>query len=115
VFKERSRLDSRSFPDGLAETVVLAEKYAACSYWALVSGPQAPRYRVDGESGFQVRPEECDPDLPQSPHGFGINVAMADGSVRAVSKNISRSTWYAAHTPAGGEKLGSGDYADWLP
>jgi len=44
-----------------------------------------------------------------SPHTGGINVAMADGSVKFVNGAISAQTWYAAVTPASGEVLGS----DW--
>jgi prepilin-type N-terminal cleavage/methylation domain-containing protein/prepilin-type processing-associated H-X9-DG protein len=44
-----------------------------------------------------------------SPHTGGINVGLADGSVRFVSGSISGTTWMAATTPAGGEVLGS----DW--
>jgi prepilin-type N-terminal cleavage/methylation domain-containing protein/prepilin-type processing-associated H-X9-DG protein len=44
-----------------------------------------------------------------SPHTGGINVGLADGSVRFVSGNISGTTWFAACTPSGGETLGN----DW--
>ena len=37
------------------------------------------------------------------------NVALADGSVRAVANGISQATWWAACTPDGGEVLGN----DW--
>src|SRR5262249_13155012 len=38
----------------------------------------------------------------------GVNVGMADGSVRFISASISFETWKAACTRAGGEVLGSG-------
>jgi prepilin-type processing-associated H-X9-DG protein len=44
-----------------------------------------------------------------SPHTGGINVGMADGSVRMLSSGVSAATWFAACTPGGGEVLGS----DW--
>lgn len=44
-----------------------------------------------------------------SPHTGGINVGLADGSVRVVAQGISGSTWYAACTPNWGDLLGS----DW--
>jgi prepilin-type processing-associated H-X9-DG protein len=47
--------------------------------------------------------------LPTSPHTGGINAAMADGSVKFVSRGVSNATWAAAVTPDGGEVLGS----DW--
>jgi len=95
--------------------VLFAEKYGACSYWALTSGRQVPWYVAGPSSGFQVRPAACDPALPQTPHRAGIQVCMGDGSARLVSRSVSPRTWYAANTPAGGEDLGSGPYADWGP
>lgn len=102
-------------PDGTANTILFAEKYAECSYWALTSGPQVPWNVAGPTSGFQVRPEQCDPAFPQTPHRAGIQVAMADARVRLVSPSLSPATWYAANTPAGGEPLGKGSYDDWLP
>jgi prepilin-type processing-associated H-X9-DG protein len=51
----------------------------------------------------------CDGGIASSPHTAGINVGLADGSVRFVSGGISTSTWWFALTPSGGEVLGS----DW--
>jgi hypothetical protein len=114
LFADRFRL-SDSVPDGTSQTVLFAEKYGACSYWALTSGREVPWYTADPDSGFQVRPEACDPALPQSPHRRGIQVGMADGGARLVGRSVGRLTWYAANTPAGAEKLGSEPYADWAP
>jgi prepilin-type N-terminal cleavage/methylation domain-containing protein/prepilin-type processing-associated H-X9-DG protein len=50
----------------------------------------------------------CIGDAPSSPHTGGVNVGLADGSVRFVSGGISSQTWWAALTPAGGETLSSG-------
>ncbi|HTU18379.1 MAG TPA: DUF1559 domain-containing protein [Gemmataceae bacterium] len=44
-----------------------------------------------------------------SPHTGGINVGMADGSVRLVAQGISGTTFYEACTPNFGDLLGS----DW--
>ena len=41
-----------------------------------------------------------------SPHTFGINVGMGDGSVRVVGQGISGKTWMAAVTPKGNDILG---------
>jgi prepilin-type N-terminal cleavage/methylation domain-containing protein len=62
-------------------------------------------------SKFQVRPGEgnCDPTRASTPHAGGIQVGLADGSVRTLAPSISGETWWAAVTPAGGEVLGS----DW--
>jgi prepilin-type N-terminal cleavage/methylation domain-containing protein/prepilin-type processing-associated H-X9-DG protein len=64
---------------------------------------------------FQVQPTSvptsgtCDYHLPSSPHAGGINVLLADASVRFISRGVSPGTWWAAVTPAGNEILGS----DW--
>jgi prepilin-type processing-associated H-X9-DG protein len=50
-----------------------------------------------------------DPTAPSSNHGGGINVAMGDGSVRLVSKNVSGSSWWASMTPNGKDRVG-GDF-----
>jgi prepilin-type N-terminal cleavage/methylation domain-containing protein/prepilin-type processing-associated H-X9-DG protein len=42
-------------------------------------------------------------------HTGGMNVAMADGSVRSLTNGMSGTTWWAACTPAQGDILGS----DW--
>ena len=46
---------------------------------------------------------------PSSAHTGGMNVALADGSVRFLSASMSGTTWWAAVTPSGGEVLGG----DW--
>ena len=43
---------------------------------------------------------------PVSPHAGGINVALADGSVRLLSQGISATTWFNACTPNYGDLLG---------
>ena len=64
-------------------------------------------------SKFQVQPSpflgNCDPTRASTPHAGGILVGLADGSVRTLSPGMSRTTWWAALTPRGGEVLGS----DW--
>jgi prepilin-type N-terminal cleavage/methylation domain-containing protein/prepilin-type processing-associated H-X9-DG protein len=58
---------------------------------------------------FLSNPGPCDKRLASSPHTSGMNVGLADGSVRFLSASISPATWWAACTPAGNEVLGS----DW--
>lgn len=48
----------------------------------------------------------CVPHYAQTPHDIGMLVALADGSVRVTSRNVSPSTYYGAITPAGSEVLG---------
>jgi len=52
-------------------------------------------------------PSSCDGNRASSPHGPGINAALADGSVRFAASGVSPATWWAAMTPAGGEVNGS--------
>ena len=69
-------------------------------------------------SKFQVQPAlplnsaanggKCDRRLASTPHAV-MQAALADGSVRVISANVTPATWYAALTPGGGEVLGS----DW--
>jgi prepilin-type N-terminal cleavage/methylation domain-containing protein len=66
---------------------------------------------VGPRSRFQVQPREgnCDPTRAATAHTGGIQVGLADGSVRTLAPTMSGVTWWAAVTPAGGEVLGS----DW--
>ncbi|WP_145233605.1 H-X9-DG-CTERM domain-containing protein [Urbifossiella limnaea] len=54
---------------------------------------------------FQVAPqvEDCDPNLPQTPHPGGMLVLLFDGSVRTVRGGIDPSAFWAAVTRDGGE------------
>jgi prepilin-type N-terminal cleavage/methylation domain-containing protein/prepilin-type processing-associated H-X9-DG protein len=127
----------RSFPDGTSNTVLFAEKYAQCGssqigvtrgnlwdWWEnTVAGgwdynpffAQNPAWNtgVGPQSIFQIQPSpflgNCDPARPSSGHTGGMNVALADGSVRLLAAGMTGTTWWAACTPGGGEVLGS----DW--
>jgi prepilin-type N-terminal cleavage/methylation domain-containing protein/prepilin-type processing-associated H-X9-DG protein len=123
-----------TFQDGTSSTILFTEHHAAC-YSPFLSNPNggvlwgrsavAPStfgcyyaaYLPGPNYSFQVQPTwqntnsnaTCDYRLPSSPHGGGINVCMADGSVKFVGEGISTRTWWAACTPAAGDLLGS----DW--
>jgi prepilin-type N-terminal cleavage/methylation domain-containing protein len=62
-------------------------------------------------SKFQAQPNQgnCDPTRAATAHAAGIQVGLADGSVRTLAPSLSGETWWAAVTPRGGEVLGS----DW--
>jgi hypothetical protein len=49
---------------------------------------------------------DCDPRLPQSITKGTALVGMCDGSVRAVSPQISVSTWYYLCAPDDGHPIG---------
>ncbi len=119
-----------SFPDGTSNTILFAEKYCECSNstdgaggsgWARQS-PNPSTYGAyfnylgtHGLGGptftppFQVQPAfngGCSYKFPSTPHAGGIQVGMADGSVRSVAAGVSPGTWWAARTPADGDLLG---------
>ena len=124
-----------SFPDGTSNTMLFSERYGNCSndslggavytsLWADSSAYWRPAICLNNIqrtatvtgyapcSVFQVRPnwqKECDPSRAQSAHTSGINVALADGSVRFVSGSISPATWANVADPRDGNVLGS----DW--
>ena len=77
---------------------------------------------IQSKSKFQVQPLPgyisdplaepitiCRGQLANSPHAGGIQVGLADGSVRNVNQGVSATTWWTALTPADGDVLGS----DW--
>jgi prepilin-type N-terminal cleavage/methylation domain-containing protein len=117
-----------SIPDGTSNTILFSEKYATCNnsaypqggnLWAYINtnNNPPPYYPLFGLSWnnnsvgvgslFQNRPVpyqgNCDPTLASSPHPRGINISMADGSMRTLSNSITGPTWWALCTPAGRE------------
>jgi prepilin-type N-terminal cleavage/methylation domain-containing protein len=120
-----------SFPDGTSHTLLFAEKYARCTngnyreggtfwaYWLTDSSLQPLHpgfaiswngYSIGPGSKFQVQPSpylgNCDTTLASTAHAGAMLVCLADGSVRALSAAVSRTTWWSACTPAGHEVLG---------
>jgi prepilin-type N-terminal cleavage/methylation domain-containing protein len=61
-------------------------------------------------SKFQIQPTpflgSCDPTRASTAHPGGIQVGLADGSVRTLAPSMSGATWWAAVTPSGDEVLG---------
>lgn len=121
---------SATFPDGTSNTILMTEKYAQCfnssypaggDYWGYYyTGsylqPYHPGFEVSWNSysfgpasKFQVMPNpyngSCDPTLASSPHPGGIQIALADGSLRFLSDNVTMYTWWYMCTPSGGEVL----------
>ena len=58
---------------------------------------------------FQVNPNwirACDSSRAQTPHYGGMNVTLADASVRSVSGDVDAATWANVCHPADGEAVG---------
>jgi prepilin-type N-terminal cleavage/methylation domain-containing protein/prepilin-type processing-associated H-X9-DG protein len=117
--------------DGLSNTILFAEKYARCEtdafgirrgnmwdWWQTAGYVYHPVFAwsafwgtgVGAASKFQVQPTpfigNCDPARTATGHPGGMNVAMADGSVRNLAASMTGSTWWAACTPNTGEVNG---------
>jgi prepilin-type N-terminal cleavage/methylation domain-containing protein/prepilin-type processing-associated H-X9-DG protein len=71
-----------------------------------------PAGTTDCDSGqmlWQTQPgwnRDCNPYLYNSPHVGGMNVLLADGSVRFLNSNMTAQTWGWALQPADGHPLG---------
>lgn len=115
---------SSSFPDGTSQIILFTERYGTCgasgqiddpttfgSLWSDSNQSWRPQACNPNTTGympcmlFQVQPDwltGCDIRRAQSPHAGGINVGLADGSVRFISSNISSNTWAQVCDPRDG-------------
>ena len=75
-------------------------------YYPITSG-NPPVSNAAGGVTFQVRPKvsECDPRLPNASSRAGLQVALADGSVRLLSPSTSAPVFWSMTTPNGGEAV----------
>jgi type II secretory pathway pseudopilin PulG len=104
-----------TFQDGTSNTVMLMERYAVSSdggtaaahTWSAPVSTTQVLITPTPLSGFQVKPAvgAALDALPQGMSSGGMQVCMADASVRTVTTGVSSGTWYMACTPAGGEVL----------
>jgi prepilin-type N-terminal cleavage/methylation domain-containing protein/prepilin-type processing-associated H-X9-DG protein len=104
-----------SITDGLSNTVLFGEGYADCDtigrialYSWYYHNFGLDWYQIANTKMFQDRPagKDCDNWRAQSGHRGGMNVALADGSVRQVSAGVSQRTWTYALLPQDGLPLG---------
>jgi prepilin-type N-terminal cleavage/methylation domain-containing protein len=104
-----------SFTDGTSNTILFAEKYGRCNAYGSrwddtdtdLWQPAFGVFVVGPASKFQLRPgpTACDPGRASTGHAEGIQVGLADGSVRSLPSAISAGTWWEACTPSDGEPL----------
>jgi prepilin-type processing-associated H-X9-DG protein len=104
--------------DGLSNIVLFGEGYATCDsvgrialYSWYYHNFGLDWYEVPNTLMFQDQPldKDCDNWRAQSGHVGGMNVALADGSVRLVHASISQQSWTAALLPRDGQQPGE----DW--
>jgi prepilin-type processing-associated H-X9-DG protein len=109
---------ARQITDGLSNTVLFGEGYQTCNGIVRIAlfswfyhNFGMDWFQQANQLPFQNAPPitGCDFFTAQSGHQAGMNVALADGSVRSVAPTISKDTWQKALLPADGGVLGS----DW--
>ena len=73
-------------------------------YYPITSG-SPPTSNAEGGKTFQVRPriEDCDPRLPNASSSRGLQILLADGSVRVLGPSTSPTVFWGMVTPSGGE------------
>jgi prepilin-type N-terminal cleavage/methylation domain-containing protein len=117
-----------TFPDGTSNTILFATRYGKCgnggsrynstpdTNTAAMFGQNAAKVMArpaDVKGTFLLHPaaQQCQP-TPLMAHAFsnfGVEVALADGSARNVTAQITTHTWNSAVQPNDGNVLG----ADW--
>ena len=123
----------RSFPDGLSNTIIFAERYASCGYggspdaqytysclWADSNWGFRPAFCINRGAQdptaagyrpcllFQDAPHpwnECEARRANTPHPGIMNVGLGDGSVRTIDALIEEETWVNACDPRDGYVL----------
>ena len=115
-----------SMSDGTSNTILFAEKRAACQggpsgsngnlwahgWWNADWMPMFANSDIYGTVNAWLTPQTqptnatCVPYRATSFTASGCQVGMADGSVRNVRPSVAQANWAAAVTPTGGEVIG---------
>jgi prepilin-type N-terminal cleavage/methylation domain-containing protein len=122
-----------SFSDGTSNTILFAEKFGKCQWYAgnpVGSSPFeggnlwawdqdnaqfAPAFAMESPwndgTKFQIQPTDaqCNAAYASTGHSGGMVVSMADGSGRTVGSSINSTTFLQVCTPNGGEIINN----DW--
>lgn len=117
-----------SIPDGTSQTILFAEKRAACrggpngsngnlwahGWWNFDWMPVFANNDVYGSNAWllpQIQPTNanCDPFRATAFTASGCQVGLGDGSVRMINTSMSQVTWMRALQPNDGNPLGN----DW--
>jgi hypothetical protein len=126
-----------SIPDGVSNTVFIAEVYGTCgsgtdlsatnpnvwgSLWADSNQVWRPGYNLGptkSGTGLQNYPPSplpqaspvfnvnCLPDRPQANHEGMVGVLLGDGSVHFIAVSVNAATWAAANDPRDGAVPGA--------
>jgi prepilin-type N-terminal cleavage/methylation domain-containing protein len=130
-FTMNSSRSLRDFTDGMGSTVLVSElrNSKLNDFRGVMHYPEGPLYQHDRVPNTSIPDESrgsyclSSPRVPcvgtsttandraliysaRSAHTGGVQVTLADGSVRFVSENIDLTTWQALGTHGGGEILG---------
>lgn len=119
-----------NFPDGTSNTIMFTERYGTCgasgninssttngNLWSDSNSTWRPVFCINNVSQspttagytvcnmFQIAPNwinGCDTTRAQSPHATGIQVCLADGSVRLLTSSVTSAVWAQACDPQDG-------------
>jgi prepilin-type N-terminal cleavage/methylation domain-containing protein/prepilin-type processing-associated H-X9-DG protein len=131
MFMINSKVRITDISDGTSQTALVSEliKSPGEDWRGVMHYPEGPLYQhndtPNSPSPDQFRMQFCLP-IPEAPcigtyssydtrkviltarsrHPGGVNLALADGSVRFVQNSINTDTWHALSTPHGGEVVG---------